>query len=93
MCECCAPKVPFGQVVITAGANEVLTDSDVYTAFKRHRGGDWGYVSAEDRDANERALREGSRLLSVYRSQCGITFWVITEADRSATTVLLPSDY
>jgi hypothetical protein len=50
-------------------------------------------VTPEDRAANDGALRSGDRLLSVYRSAAGTTFWVLTEADRSATTVLLPDDY
>lgn len=54
--------------------------------------GDWGNLCEEDRLANERALREGERLLSAYETAGGVTFWIITERDRSATTVLLPED-
>jgi len=64
----------------------------VLAALGRHVRGDWGDVDAEDRAANDRALREGTRVLSSYRAG-GVKFWVITEADRSATTVLLPSEY
>jgi hypothetical protein len=63
------------------------------TAFTRHVRGDWGDVDDEDWEANERALMEGTRLLSVYRSAEGVKFWVITEWDRSLTTVLLPEEY
>lgn len=58
----------------------------------RHLAGDWGDVCAEDNHANELALREGSRLLSAYRLG-DVAIWIITEADRSATTLLLPSEY
>ncbi len=58
-----------------------------------HIVGDWGDVDEHDRAQNERALQEGTRLLSVYRSTGGVKFWIITEADRSVTTVLLPEDY
>jgi hypothetical protein len=70
-----------------------LTNLDVLAALGRHVRGDWGDVDDEDWQANERALTEGTRLLSVYRSGGGVKFWVITEWDRSVTTVLLPSDY
>jgi len=59
----------------------------------RHVRGDWGEVCEEDRQENELALQQGFRLLSVYTTQVGEKLWVITEADRRATTVLLPSDY
>jgi hypothetical protein len=65
----------------------------VGNALARHVSGDWGDVGEEDRLANEEALRDGTRLLSVYRSATGIRFWIITEADRAQTTVLLPEDY
>ena len=55
--------------------------------------GDWGDVTPDDRAANDDAVRSGERLLSVCQSATGTTFWVLTEADRSATTVLLPDDY
>lgn len=88
-------KVHFklGQVVITASAREVLTNKDVLAALRRHASGDWGEVDEDDRKENELSLRRGFRLLSVYRSASGRKFWIITEADRSATTVLLPEDY
>jgi len=61
-------------------------------AIIRHQNGDWGNVEEEDNQANNAALEQGTRLLSVYRSEAGVTFWVITEADCSSTTVLLPED-
>ncbi len=87
-----ATKFSLGQTVMTRNAASVLPGSAVQTALRRHAAGDWGEVSPEDAAENELSLRKGFRLLSVYRA--GDTkFWVITEADRSATTVLLPEDY
>lgn len=85
--------VPLGQTVATPAALDLLTQADIVTALRRHSTGDWGEVDDHDRAANDDALRSGERLLSVYRSANGTTFWVITEADRSVTTVLLPDDY
>ena len=59
----------------------------------RHRRGDWGNISREDWQANERALKHGERLLSVYHAADGTKFCVISQWDRSLTTVLLPEDY
>ena len=92
------PKIPvakflMGRLVATPNALNYLTQDDMLKALDRHRSGDWGDVCEEDRQANERSLAEGSRLLSVYHSVKGVKFWIITEADRSATTILLPEDY
>ena len=62
-------------------------------ALRRHARGDWGEVDAEDWKSNDRSLQEGTRLLSAYRTRSGIKLWIITEADRSVTTVLLPEEY
>lgn len=86
-------KFPLGQVVATPNALDSLSQSDILTALRRHAAGDWGDVSDEDRQENELSLEEGLRLLSVYHSAGGTKFWIITEADRSSTTVLLPEDY
>ena len=83
----------LGQLVITPAAQEALPRSEVCDALARHSRGDWGDVCAEDWEANEEALREDARILSAYHSTGGIKFWIITEGDRSATTVLLPDDY
>ena len=85
-------KFPLGQIVMTANASGQLAAEDIQQALTRHASGDWGEVCEEDREENELSLKEGFRLLSVYRS--GETkFWIITEADRSVTTVLMPDDY
>ena len=83
----------LGRTVITRAALAQLTPADVALALSRHARGDWGDVSEEDRRKNELSVREGFRILSVYNSANGRKFWVITEADRSATTILLPEDY
>jgi hypothetical protein len=85
-------KFPLGEIVITANANAQLDSRAIKEALLRHGAGDWGEACEEDREENELSLKEGFRLLSVYRS--GETkFWIITEADRSVTTVLMPEDY
>ena len=85
-------KFPLGQVVITPNALEKLKSDDILNALNRHVVGDWGELDDEDRQTNDEALQSGHRLLSAYRS--GVTkFWIITEADRSSTCVLLPEDY
>ena len=86
-------RFPLGQTVATANALKHLTHDDILGCLKRHAAGDWGDVDEHDRLANERALGDGSRLLSVYYAHNGTKFWIITEADRSSTCVLLPADY
>ena len=88
-----SPKFPLGRTVITPAALEALSDTDVRSALARHVTGDWGELDEDDQAENELSLREGFRLLSAYMSASGTKFWIITEADRSVTTVLLPSDY
>ena len=67
--------------------------SAIRSALRRHATGDWGELNTEDRLANENALLRGHRLFSAYHSAAGVKFYVITEWDRSVTTVLLPEDY
>ncbi len=88
-------RFELGQVVATPGALRALQEAEQSpTAFlDRHVSGDWGELGDEDKQANERALREGLRILSAYTTSAGVTLWVITEADRSATTMLLPNEY
>ncbi len=88
-----SPKFSLGQVVATAAAAEALSHDDIMHSLSRHICGDWGEVCDEDRASNEEALVHQLRLLSVYRAKNGTKFWIITEHDRSITTVLLPSDY
>jgi hypothetical protein len=91
----CIPRFSLGQVVATPAALEALEQSgEPFQKFlTRHVVGDWGELDSEDVEANERALREDERLLSAYHTAKGEKLWIITEADRSVTTLLLPSDY
>jgi hypothetical protein len=86
-------KFPLGMVVGTPGVTEAILEPEIFFALERHALGDWGDVCEDDRLANEEALKEGNRLFSVYHSSQGKKFWVITEWDRSVTTVLLPEEY
>lgn len=88
-----ARRCPLGDLYVTTPAYGVLTPEVIQDALRRHSGGDWGDVCEEDRHENEASLREGRRLFSVYHAPNGVKFWIITEADRSVTTVLLPDDY
>jgi hypothetical protein len=85
-------RFTLGQVAITANASLRLSTEEVMAALCRHASGDWGDLCPEDTLANDQALQEGDRVLSAY-GQGEQRFWLITEADRSITTVLLPDDY
>ena len=85
-------KFLLGQVVITTNATYVLDSPAVSEGLRRHANGDWGDICPEDAALNDLALKDGSRLMSVYGTG-ERKFWIITEADRSSTTVLMPSDY
>lgn len=86
-------RFELGRIVATPNALRVLTGEEIMQALSRHVRGDWGTLDAEDRQSNDAALQHGGRLFSVYQSNRNEKFWIITEADRSATTVLLPEDY
>ena len=88
-------RFSLGRIVATPGAIEALAEAadDPRPYFKRHVNGDWGDVPEEDAKENELSMREGFRILSSYKLSTGVKIWVITEADRSATTILLPSEY
>ena len=91
--EALRPQISLGRTVITANAMATLDQDSVQQALRRHATGDWGEVSPEDRQENDLSAREGFRILSVYTDSQGTKFWIITEANRMATTVLLPEDY
>ena len=86
-------KFRLGRIVATPAALASLTQEDILRAIQRHMAGDWGDVDEHDRKENEFSLTERLRLFSVYHAESGVKFWMITEADRRATTVLLPQDY
>lgn len=84
---------PLGRIVITATAQASLTFKDVLIALGRHASCDWGDLADDDIAENNKAVVDGHRILSSYADRKGTKFWIITEADRSTTTTLLPSDY
>ena len=86
-------KFRIGKIVSTPNALDKLTQDDILRAIGRHQAGDWGDVSEHDRAQNELALAQGMRLWSVYHAASGVKFWLITEANRKYTTVLMPEDY
>ena len=85
----------LGQVVATPGAVEALKAARQTAShlLNRHLSGDWGDLCDEDRQLNDEATRNRSRVLSSYTLSTGVKLWVITEADRSSTCLLLPSEY
>lgn len=86
-------RFPLGRLVITVNAKNRLHPEDVPIALGRHAKCDWGEVCDADRRENDFSLDQKLRLLSVYLDRNQMRFWIITEADRSATTILLPEDY
>jgi len=91
--ETATKPFPLGRTVITSNAEQSLVIDDVVAALRRHQRGDWGEVCRDDAKLNDDALLTGCRVLSAYADRKGLKFWIITEADRSVTTVLLPEDY
>lgn len=93
-CEYCSSlKFPTGLLRATAVAMQSVNRVDICSALERHVHCDWGMVCRDDAEANDFALLHDLRILSIYEDRNGIRFWIITEADRSSTTILLPSDY
>lgn len=87
------PQFPLGNIGITPGAVTALEARDILLSLHRHAWCDWGDVCPEDAAENELARDKYLRIFSVYYSENGTKFWIITEADRSLTTVLLPDEY
>lgn len=91
------PKVLFslGEVFLTIGAKEALEESNQLPNefLAKHQTGDYGLVCEADRKENDLSIREGFRILSAYKTSKGVKIWIITEADRSSTTILLPDEY
>ena len=95
------PRFPLGQIVATPGVLDACPPVRLNACLARHASGDWGIVCDEDRAANDQALLDGLRLLSAYaidparpaKGHGDNCLWIITEADRSTTTFLLPSEY
>jgi len=86
-------KFELGRIVATPAIADLLSSREVTNALARHARGDWGDVSPVDWMDNETSLQDGHRLMSVYHAEDETPFWVVTEADRSVTTILLPEEY
>jgi hypothetical protein len=85
------PRFPLGKSVATPGALALGIDLKPY--LHRHHCGDWGDLDEEDKETNEEALEQGARLLSCFQVDGGKRIYIITEADRSSTCLLLPEEY
>ncbi len=86
-------RFEMGDLSITANAECEVPKHELLEALSRHLSGDWGDVGEDDWKENDFAMTRQLRLFSVYHTASGTKFWIITEADRSYTTVLLPEDY
>jgi hypothetical protein len=88
-------RFPLGRVVATPGALRALEKAEQLPAefLDRHVNGDWGDVSEADKQENEVSIEQRFRILSVYTTSAGDRIWILTEADRSVTTILLSSEY
>ena len=86
-------KFCLGHVVTAPGALDTIPSNEMQAALRRHHTGDWGALDEHDRMENERGLLAGLRLFSAYSTKAGVRFWIITEHDRSVTTILLPREY
>lgn len=87
------PLFPLGRIVATAHVLQVISHDAIQNALRRHMIGDWGELDPDDRNANDLAVLEPGRILSAYCDASHVRFWIITEWDRSTTTILLPEDY
>ena len=89
------PRFRLGLVVATHGATSASEEAgqSPFEFLQRHQVGDWGIVDDEDKAENELSVKTGFRILSAYKLSTGVKIWIITEADRSATTILLPEEY
>ena len=91
-------KFPLGRMVMTRGVNDRVAEDAEFSKFViesigRHARGDWGDLGEEDKQTNEAALKDGDRLFSAYEKEGLPKIWIITEWDRSVTTVLFPEEY
>ena len=88
-------EFPLGQLVATPGALDALqrAGQSPQELIQRHQQGDWGEVCRQDASENDRGVLNGLRILSAYRTRNNDRIWIITEADRSSTCILLPEEY
>jgi hypothetical protein len=86
---------PLGQIFMTVGAREALEEANQqpFEFLSHHQTGDWGIVGKEDWQENDFSVKAGFRILSAYKTAREVKIWIITEADRSSSTILLPEEY
>ena len=91
----CRPRFQAGRLLMTPGVSALVDTGklDLMNYLSRHLSGDWGDLSDSDRRANDHAVRDGDRLLSSYQVTPDLKIWIVTEANREATTALLPDEY
>ena len=90
--------INLGRLLMTRGVNDLVADDEAFAKFvmsslTRHQRGDWGDLTDEDKQENDLSLKAGFRVLSAYEAKGLPKVWIITEADRSATTILFPDEY
>ena len=90
--------INLGRLLMTRGVNDLVADDEAFAKFvmsslTRHQRGDWGELTDEDKQENDLSLKAGFRVLSAYEAKGLPKVWIITEADRSATTILFPDEY
>lgn len=89
-----AQHFPLGRLFVTRGISDLIDQGiNIYTFLKRHVNADWGDICEADKTLNDLAINSNDRLFSSYQVHPELKIWIITEADRSATTMLLPSEY
>jgi len=88
-----ACKFPLGEICATASVLSKITSEDLSVALRRHVQGDWGELVRYGQADNDQRLHTGGPLASIFHSERGIEFYILTEADRSTTTILLPEEY
>ncbi len=95
MVDFARPLFSLGECVATPGALAALIEANqpAEAFLHRHQFGDWGEIHPDDMGENEQALQDGARIFSVYTTMKGVKIWVITEADRNSTCILLPDEY
>jgi hypothetical protein len=86
---------PLGRIYLTPGASEELemANQEPFEFLAKHQRGDWGIVGKEDSQENDFSVKNGFRILSAYKTNKNVKLWIITEADRSCSTILLPEEY
>ena len=87
------PRFPMGRLYCTPGVLQRVSHIELDSKLSQHRRCDWGDLSEEDKKQKDLALKHGGRLFSAYSCTSDVRIWIITEADRSATTILLPEEY